>query len=200
MMASNARSLAFLSGNSATGRLIGSSGALLAALGAPTSWSAPLKTLVGVMLNAGQPMFVAWGDARTLIYNDAYIEVLGHKHPDALGRSFLDVWPEVRGDLEPLVDQVFAGKGVQMDDITLFLHRDGRPDEAHFSFSYTPVFSEAGVVEGLFCPCIETTAQINTERAVQEARVEAERAMRVAEDAMAMAEEANVAKSTSSPT
>ncbi len=190
------RSLAFLSGTSATGRLIGSSSTLLAVLGAPASWTAPLKTLVGVMLNANQPMFVAWGEARTLIYNDAYIDVLGHKHPDAMGRSFLDVWSEARGDLQPLVDRVFSGTGVQMDHIMLLLHRDGRPDEAHFSFSYTPVFDDLGMVMGLFCPCIETTAQVVAERTAEAARAEAERAMRVAEDAMAVAEEANVAKST----
>ena len=191
----NPRSLAFLSG-SATGRLIGSNPSLLAMLGAPGAWPAPLKTLVSVMLNANQPMFVAWGSAQTLIYNDAYIDVLGQKHPDALGRPFLDVWSEARDDLQPLVEQVFAGDGVQMDHITLFLHRDGRPDEAHFSFSYTPVFDNDGAVLGLFCPCIETTAQVAAERAVEAARAEAERAMRAAEDAMAVAEQANVAKST----
>ena len=61
-------------------------------LGAPEHWPQPLKTLASVMLTANQPMFLAWGPERTLLYNDAYSEILGNKHPSALGRDFLEVW------------------------------------------------------------------------------------------------------------
>ena len=189
------KSLAFLTGTSAVGQLIKDANWRGHPIGVPALWPAPLKTLVGVMLRANQPMFVAWGPTHTLIYNDAYIDVLGHKHPGALGQPFLEVWDEARGDLEPLVDQVFDGEPVHMDDITLFLHRQGRPDEAHFSFSYTPVHDDGNVV-GLFCPCTETTAQVLADQAIAAARMQAEQAMRAAEDAMAVAEEANIAKST----
>jgi hypothetical protein len=50
-------------------------------LGSPESWALPLRTLVAVMLGSHQPMFVVWGPARTLLYNDAYAEILGRKHP-----------------------------------------------------------------------------------------------------------------------
>ena len=84
-------------------------------LGAPRTWPSSLKALVGIMLAANQPMFVAWGPERTLLYNDDYRAVLGHKHPMALGAPFLTVWDEARQDLEPLVDRVFAGEPVHMD-------------------------------------------------------------------------------------
>ena len=58
-----------------------------------------MATLVGVLLEAGQPMFLAWGPERTLIYNDAYVPLLGGKHPVSLGRPFLDVWSEAAPDL-----------------------------------------------------------------------------------------------------
>lgn len=90
-------------------------------IGAPSSWPLQMGTLVSVLLEAGQPMFLAWGRERTLIYNDAYAPLLGDKHPDALGRPFLEVWSEVATDLVPLFDQVFAGEPVHMDDITLRL-------------------------------------------------------------------------------
>lgn len=57
-----------------------------------------------------------------------------------------------------------------MDDISLQLKRPGRPDEAHFAFSYTPVEGQDGSVIGLFCPCIETTDQILAERRLTEER------------------------------
>ncbi|MCR5876608.1 hypothetical protein LRS10_22125 [Phenylobacterium sp. J426] len=70
-------------------------------LGPLASWPQALKTLVGVMMGSNQPMFIAWGPDRTLLYNTAYAHILASKHPDALGRDFLDVWSEIRADLTP---------------------------------------------------------------------------------------------------
>jgi PAS domain S-box-containing protein len=125
------------------------------------------------MLDANQPMFIAWGDEQTLIYNDSYAQILGEKHPAALGRSFLDVWAEVRGELVPLVARVFAGEPVHMDDIELVVERYGYPEEAHFAFSYTPIRAPGGAVEGLFCPCTEITQQVLADRALLESEARA---------------------------
>ena len=140
-------------------------------LGLPGGWPQPLKTLVAVMLGANQPMFIAWGAEQTLLYNDAYAEVLALKHPGALGRPFLDVWDEIRSDLLPIVEQGFAGEPVHMDHIELVMHRRGYPEETHFSFSYTPVRDESGQVAGIFCPCTEITGQVLAERRRREAEV-----------------------------
>ena len=133
------------------------------------TWPQPLVTLVRVMLSSRQPMFVAWGRERALLYNDAYAPMLGARHPAALGRPFFDVWPEVRQEVGVLMDQVFAGHPVHMDDLQLTLHRNGVPEEAHFAFSYTPVPGDDGTVAGLFCACTETTRQVLAERAVSQA-------------------------------
>ncbi|MGK6325447.1 PAS domain-containing protein [Sphingomonas sp. DT-51] len=134
-------------------------------LGVPSSWPQPLKTLVGVMLGASQPMFVAWGEGRSLLYNAGYAEILGNKHPAALGRDFLEVWHEIRADLLPIVSQAYAGEPVHMDDIELIMERNGYPEETHFAFFYAPVRDEDGSVGGLYCACTETTAQVLAERA-----------------------------------
>ena len=93
-------------------------------LGAPEGWAEPLKTLTGVMLGATQPMFVVWGDERTLLYNDAYAPILGGRHPQALGRPFFAVWPELKDELAPLIAQAYAGTPIHMADIHLVLQRD----------------------------------------------------------------------------
>ena len=142
-------------------------------LGPPLKWPQPLKTLVALMLASKQPMFVAWGDSRTLLYNDDYAPMLANRHPQALGRKFFEVWPEVEAELTPLFNQVFAGEPVHMDDLTLQLKREGLPDEAHFAFSYTPVRTENGEVVGLFCPCTETTEAVLLQRHLEQ-RVEAQ--------------------------
>ncbi len=110
-------------------------------------------------------MFIVWGAQRILLYNQPYAAILADKHPGALGRDFLNVWSEIARDLTPLVERAYAGEAVQMDDITLsHAPRDGSSEEAHFSFSYTPVRGEGGQVAGFFCACLETTTQVLAER------------------------------------
>lgn len=133
-------------------------------LGPTQHWAQSLVTLVRVMLSSRQPMFIAWGPDRTLVYNDTYAPMLGARHPAALGRPFFETWPEVRDEVGALMDRVFAGEPVHMDDLQLTLRRNGYPEEAHFSFSYTPVPSDDGRIIGLFCACTETTRQVLTER------------------------------------
>jgi PAS domain S-box-containing protein len=133
-------------------------------LGSPETWPVSLTTLVAVMLGSAQPMFVAWGPECVLLYNDAYVALLGNKHPAALGRQTADVFAEAWHDIGPLFERVFDGESVHMDDLTLMLERGGAAKEAHFSFSYTPVRNSGGRVSGLFCAATETTAKVLYDR------------------------------------
>jgi PAS domain S-box-containing protein len=155
---------AFLAGGGRAGELLRGFDWRSSPLGDPATWPSPMRTLTEVMLAANQPMFIAWGPERTLLYNDSYAELLAAKHPAAMGRPFLDVWSEIRDDLIPIVDKAFAGESVHMDDIALIMHRRGYPEETHFSFSYTPIRGDGGGVDGFFCACTETTAQVMTLR------------------------------------
>ncbi len=139
-------------------------------LGSPEAWSPALKTLAGLLLGSSQPMFMAWGPERTWLYNDAFIPILGQKHPEALGMPAMAVWAEARAELEPLFDRVFAGQPVHMEDLGLFLDRRGKLEEAHFSFSYNPVQTNSDPVEGLFGVCVEITEQVLANRALTSQR------------------------------
>ena len=157
-------------------------------LGPMQSWPQPLKTLLDLMLAANQPMFIAWGPERTLLYNDPYAKVLVSKHPDALGRDFLDVWDEIRADLVPIVARAYAGEPVHMDHITLVMRRKGYPEETHWAFSYTPVREDSGRVAGFVCACSDITGRITAERsrrAAEDALREGEGRMRGVLDAIA---------------
>ena len=156
--------LPFLRGGGDMGRQVRAFDWASTPLGPPSTWPLQMATLVSVLLEAGQPMFLAWGSEHTLVYNDAYAPLLGTKHPSALGRPFLQVWSEVASELTPLFDQVFSGESVHMDDISLNLDRGNGLQEAHFAFSYTPIRDDTGTVVGLFCPCIETTEKVGISR------------------------------------
>lgn len=140
-------------------------------VGVPEQWNSALRTLVGLMLTANQPMFVVWGEQQTLFYNDQLRPILGDKHPGALGRPFLDVWSDVADDMRPIVDAAYAGSVTHMDDITLFTDRNGYQEETHFSFSFNPIRDDDGEVRGFFCPCIETTQAVLAARTIRENNV-----------------------------
>ena len=150
-------------------------------LGDPAGWPQPLKTLVGLMLGSQQPMFMAWGAGQTWLYNDAFIPIMGAKHPARLGGNALaEVWNEARDVLEPLFTRVFVGEPVHMQDFGLMLDRNGRLEEAHFAFSYTPARDESGRVAGLFGACIEITERVLAD---QRRAAEQERQRRMFEQA-----------------
>ncbi|WP_457089594.1 PAS domain S-box protein [Microvirga sp. P5_D2] len=135
-------------------------------LGRPETWPQTLRTLVAVMLGSQQPMFIAWGPERIMLYNNGYAPMCGQRHPAALGKSFADVWYDILDTVGPILDKAYAGESTQMDDITYVMHRNGYPEETHFAFSYTPVRDEAGQVSGMFCACNETTQQVLAQRAL----------------------------------
>lgn len=138
------------------------------AIGAPSGWPPALQTLVSVILGSKQAMFIAWGPEQVLLYNDAYAEILGGKHPAALGGRLLEVWSDIAEDLQPIVDQTYRGQPVHMDDLKLITERHGYPEETHFAFSYTPVRGQDGEVAGFFAPVVETTSEVIAERRVKE--------------------------------
>lgn len=156
--------LSFLEGGGEMGKRMRTYDWSASPLGPPTTWPQPLCTLVAVMLGSQQPMFVAWGPERIMLYNNGYALMCGQRHPAALGKSFADVWYDILDTIGPILDKAYAGVSTQMDDITYVMHRNGYPEETHFAFSYTPVRDENGQVMGMFCACTETTQQVLAQR------------------------------------
>src|SRR5581483_7401661 len=64
-------------------------------LGPMSTWPQSLKTSLRTMLHSRYPMFVWWGRELINFYNDAYIPILGKRHPWALGLPSADVWTEI---------------------------------------------------------------------------------------------------------
>ena len=137
-------------------------------LGSPEGWPPSLRTVVELLLQSQFPMFVAWGPELGFLYNDSYSEILGAKHPLALGRRFEDIWSEIWTDIFPLIDAAMHGQATYHEDLPLVMNRKGYDEQTWFTFSYSPVRDETGKVAGMFCACFETTPRILTERALRE--------------------------------
>ena len=127
-------------------------------LGSPCSWPQALQTVAGLMLRSKTPVFLAWGPDLCMLYNDACIDILGHKHPAALGQPLYAVWSEVRADIEPLVNRTLAGEPVSLENACFTLRCNAQSEQAWFNFSYAPVDGPDGRVAGLYCILSETSA------------------------------------------
>jgi PAS domain S-box-containing protein len=157
-------SLMFLSGGGEAGALMRSLDWRESPLGHPGTWPQALRTVVGLMLNSKFPMFVAWGKELGFLYNDPYRDVLGDKHPRAMGRRFYDIWSEIWDDISPLIDRALQGEATYADRLLLVMNRHGYDEPTWFTFSYSPVRDEHGVVQGMYCACVEVTDQVLAEK------------------------------------
>lgn len=167
---------AFLSGGGQMGALMRAHDWSASPLGSPETWPQSLRSVVGLLLGSKFAMFVAWGPELGFLYNDPYAEILGAKHPKALGARFEDIWGEIWPDISPLIDEALAGKASYHEDLPLLMNRKGFDEETWFTFSYSPVRDEGGQVAGMFCACQETTDRVLAERS-QIAETERQRRM-----------------------
>jgi PAS domain S-box-containing protein len=131
-------------------------------LGPIEDWPQSLKTSVSLILSSRHPMWIGWGREMTFLYNDAYVRVLGPaKHPSALGRPAAEVWAEIWDVCGPLAEKVFEhGEASFVDDVRLFMNRGDFLEETFYSFSYSPIRDEFGLVCGLFCPSTDVTSKV----------------------------------------
>jgi signal transduction histidine kinase/ActR/RegA family two-component response regulator len=157
-------SLMFLSGGGEAGAMMRAHDWSTSPLGDPCGWPQALRTVVGLMLNSKFPMFVAWGEELGFLYNDSYSELLGAKHPAALGRPFHLVWADIWDDILPLVERALQGEASFFDRMYLEMNRRGYEEPTWFTFSYSPVRGEDGEVGGMYCATVEVTDQVLAEK------------------------------------
>jgi two-component sensor histidine kinase len=133
------------------------------ALGPIDEWPNTLRTAVGIMLSSQFPMALVWGEDLITLYNDAFVPILGTK-PSGLGRPFRDIWHEAWHVIGPIAARAFAGEAVFIEDFPLIVERRGFPEQAYFTFCYSPVWDEAGNVAGMLDTVVETTEKVAAEK------------------------------------
>ena len=65
-------------------------------LGPSEAWPAHLRQAVSLCLTSRFPILLWWGPSLSVLYNDAYVPLLGpSKHPRVLGRPGQECWGEI---------------------------------------------------------------------------------------------------------
>ncbi|NML46768.1 response regulator [Ramlibacter sp. G-1-2-2] len=146
-------------------------------LGPMDRWPQALRIAASICLNSRFPMFVWWGPDAINIYNDAYIPMLGKRHPAAFGKpahdSWSDIWAVVGAQHKAVMD---TGEPTWNERVLLVMERNGFPEDTWFTWSYSPIHDDDGGIGGMFCAVTEETGRVLAER-------ERDRLMREAQDA-----------------
>lgn len=132
-------------------------------LGAVSTWSESLTTIVELMLSQKQAICMFWGDQLNIFYNDAYAPLLGAKESGALGMPAAEVWSDIWPDIKPFVDQAMSGHGTWAEEFPLTMHRNGYREETFWTFSYSPLY-ENGRVMGMMNVALDATPGVLAKR------------------------------------
>jgi PAS domain S-box-containing protein len=132
-------------------------------LGPAENWPEHLRVAVRLCLTSRSPILLWWGPKLAILYNDAVVACLTDaKHPRALGRPGREIWSEVWDTIGPMLESVVAsGRATWSVDMEQFLDRKLRKEEVFMTFSFAPILAADGkTVDGIFCPCSESTGQV----------------------------------------
>jgi PAS domain S-box-containing protein len=144
-------------------------------LGPIDEWPAELQTAVAIMLGANEAIGIYWGDDLTLLYNDLARDIIGEKHPEALGQPGRNVFPEAWDTLGPLHEQVLAGKGAtRLDEFLLPIERAGEIEDVWWDSSYSPIPLSDGSIGGVFNVAVDVSERVQAEHKLRELKQKSE--------------------------
>lgn len=136
-------------------------------LGPFEDWAHDLRAMSNLVMGSPHPAAMYWGPEHICIYNAAYIDLAGHKHPGLMGQSYKSGWHEIWDDMKPIFESAWeSGQAIMKQENCLFINRHGFLEETFFSWSIVPIIGSEGEVVGLYNPAFE-----NTRRRVNERRM-----------------------------
>ncbi|NEM06740.1 response regulator [Geodermatophilus normandii] len=134
-------------------------------IGPVETWPASLRYAVRTVLASRFPMILTWGPQYTQFYNDAYAELIGAKHPGAIGDDLRITLAEGWAALQQPVEHAMATREASwIPQLLLLLERAGYREETYFTVSHAPAFGDDGEVAGMHAVCTEVTRQVVAER------------------------------------
>ncbi len=156
----------FLGNGGETGELIREFDWASTPLGPIETWPQSLRTAVGLMVAAPNPMVLLWGWDGILIYNDGYARFAGRRHPELLGMGAREGWPEIADFNDNIIRTVLGGQSISLRGQELVLDRRGTPESAWIDLDYTPVPDESGKPGGVLVFVTEITERRAAARAL----------------------------------
>jgi PAS domain-containing protein len=116
-------------------------------LGPIHSWPPELRRMANILMSDPRPAAMYWGKQRTMMYNEAYLPVIGQKHPGVMGKLFSEAWAEVEKDFTPAFEKAAeTGTPFVIDEARFYIQRNGYLEETYHSISIIPFSVDHGEV------------------------------------------------------
>jgi PAS domain S-box-containing protein len=164
----HADELKFLAGGGFSGAQLRAFDWTSSPLGPPVDWPQSLRTAVKLMLNTRHPLAIFWGPEAIHLFNDALAQSIGaERRAVAMAQPGAIVWSEIWDVLGPQFDQVMAGGSATWHENQLVpIIRDGRLEDAYWTYSYCPIDDPKAPNEvgGVLVIATETTATVLAEK------------------------------------
>ncbi|CZT53029.1 related to sensory transduction histidine kinase [Rhynchosporium secalis] len=134
-------------------------------LGPINAWPAQLRQMVLLVIQDPSPAVIYWGDEATIVYNEAYTELIGQKHPALQGQDprtgFAEIWIHFE---KLLTEQRETAETVVEANAFLLLYRHGFLEETYFSWKFVPIIGSEGWVVGSHATVVEVTREVIGDR------------------------------------
>ena len=150
----------WLATDSECGALIAARDWTSTALGPIAGWSPVLRTMLGFVLRSRIALVILWGEAGIMLYNDAFRDFSGDRHPGFLGKPVRDAWPEIADFNDHVLRIVLGGGTLAYQDQPLVLNRNGALETVVMDLDYSPIVDDDGVATGVLCVVTETTENV----------------------------------------
>lgn len=135
--------------------------------GAPAVWPLALQNALDLALGTKFPILLMWGAELHSVYNDAFIDIMGGRHPAALGTPASVVWADIWDQIRPILHLALEGTASYYEDLLVPMIRNGVPEDTYFTFSYSPLYDDTRAVAGVMCICTETTREVRSRDTLQ---------------------------------
>ena len=106
-----------------------------------------------------------------MIYNDAYSQFAGGRHPKLLGSKIREGWPEIADFNDNVMKTVLAGGTLSYKDQELTLYRHGEAEQVWMDLDYSPLLDESGKPAGVIAIVVETSGRVSSERRIRESAI-----------------------------
>ncbi|MCV0368281.1 MULTISPECIES: PAS domain S-box protein [Filomicrobium] len=137
-------------------------------VGARHGWPASLKAAVDLILPSPVPMVILWGEDGTMIYNDGYAAIARHRHPEVLGKTVLENFPEIADFHRYILDEVLSGASLSFHDKHFVIETHHSPRDFWFDLDFSPIADETGKPAGVLAVVVDTSPRVRAQRAHEE--------------------------------
>jgi PAS domain S-box-containing protein len=152
-------------------------------LGPISEWPETLEFSTRTIINSPIPMMILWGEESIAIYNDAFADFIGNKHPDLFGKPFQELWPELDDLSSEVINTCFyncSSKSYINHRIKVFVNNKNK--NLWVNIHCSPITDERKISVGILMVFIDQSEKVLSEQS----RKKSEELFEVAMDAAGM--------------